>query len=98
MNPTSRARLQMFGVCLMDSAYTWHIPASIHLSEYGTLLIMMIQRGVGLDAIAGCLDGYGIDDAHKMLSEALETIPDGASLSPLFWGSVRVLTEDIPTL
>ena len=90
-----KARLQFFGACLVDSSYAWHIPATVHLLEYGAFLIMMIQRGMGLDAIVGYLEGYGIHDAQELLSEALESIPDGVDLPHIFRGAVQMLAEGV---
>ena len=92
---TDKARLHLLGVCLLDSVYAWHIPASIHLSEYGAMTIMLIQRGMGLDAITGHLEAVGIAEAHKLLFSALGSIPDGANYAKVFWQSVAVLTEGV---
>lgn len=90
---TDKARLHLLGVCLLDSVYAWHIPASIHLSEYGAMTIMLIQRGMGLDAITRHLEAVGIADAHNLLFSALGAVPDGVGYGKVFWKSVRVLTE-----
>ena len=91
-----RARLQIIGACLMDSALSWHIPTIIHFSEYGAFLIMMIQRGMGLESIVAHLEGVGITDAFLMLSRALQAIPDGGEIAPIFWSAVQVLAEGVP--
>ncbi|RLL52188.1 hypothetical protein D8Y20_07870 [Mariprofundus sp. EBB-1] len=57
---TDRARLHLLGVCLIDSVYACHIPATVHLSEYGAMTIMLIQRGLGLNAITRHLEAVGI--------------------------------------
>ena len=95
-NPrTRKARLQLVGACLLDSAYTWHIPASIHFSEYGAMTILLIQRGCGLEAITSHLEAVGIVDAHSLLRGALGAIPDGVELKLIFWNAVRVLAAGV---
>lgn len=91
---TDEARLHLLGVCLLDSAFTWRIPASIYLSEYGLMTIMLIQRGLGLEAIAGHLEAVGVTEAHQLLMSALGSVPDDVDRGNLFWRAVRVLTEE----
>jgi len=94
---TDRARLHLLGVCLLDSVYAWHIPSTIHLSEYGAMTIMLIQRGAGLEAITGHLEAVGMTEPHQLLFSALRSIPDGVNHGYIFWQSVQVLTEGVVT-
>ena len=88
-----KARLHLIGVCLLDSVYAWHIPACIHLSEYGAMTVLLLQRGMSLDAIIRHLEAVGIADAHRMLLRALGSVPDGSDLGLMFWRAVGILTE-----
>jgi len=92
---TRKARLQLVGACLLDSAYTWYIPASIHFSEYGAMTILLIQRGCGLEAITMHLEAVGIVDAHCLLRSALAAIPDSVELRQIFWNAVSVLADGV---
>lgn len=94
---TDKARLHLLGICLLDSVYAWHIPASIHLSEYGAMTIMLIQRGMGLEAITGHLEAVGITEPHQLLFSALGSIPDGVNHGYIFWQAVNILTERVTT-
>jgi len=92
---TDTARLHLLGVCLLDSAYTRHIPASIHLSEYGAMAILLIQRGLGIEAIIRHLEAVGISEAHKIMFSALRSIPDGVDPGNIFWQSVHILSKEL---
>jgi len=97
MNITKKekTRAHLFGVCLLDSSFTYHVPASIHLSEYGAFTIVMIQQGLGIEAIARHLEAEGIAEAQEILLNALKAVPDGVCLSAIFWGAVQVLTANM---
>jgi len=94
---TDKARLHLLGVCLLDSVYAWHLPASIHLSEYGAMTIMLIQRGVGIEAITRHLEAVGMTEPHQLLFSALGSIPDGVNHGYIFWQAVKALTERVAT-
>jgi len=90
-----QARMHFFGACLLDATYSHCLPASIYLSDYGAFTLAMIQQGLGIDAIVRHLEAVGIDEAHILLSSALDSIPDGADLGKIFWLSVNVLAKGV---
>jgi len=90
-NRIDEARAHLLGVCLLDATYIHRLPEHVQLSCYGKFTLAMIQQGMGLEAIANCLEDYGLFNAHEILKRALVAVPDNAGLSHLFYQSLRVV-------
>lgn len=90
-----KAKSQILGICLIDTKYANALPASMQLSDYDDFILALIRRGMGLRWISIYLEAhYEVINAHVMIVDALNSVPDNADLPTLFNQVLKVLNHE----